>query len=508
MLIREAQQAMKAWLSQAPSPEQKLDWRWVERSKDMPEVDSYWWLNWAGPFTEEEQQQWNRLFVPPVDEATKNQLAPLLKQSRERELEAAIAAQREPRLWYPAIEIDIVRQCIAEYIQLDAEIEREEPNAIVRQLYHGTIEDGLDYFRMIEATYEGDTERYWEFNQPIRQLPTQDEMAYALSWLRRILQQGLTQPATADVSKQLMRFLRERLHLSLDVSTNAGEPPVVSPQNPAETAQTVSVEAAKCFFETVLRESGYEGWRAVIDYGGSGTRVQSGLHQVILSGESFTLKKIRHLLAHELAGHVARSFAGEHSLIDLLGFGTKDYDATEEGYALYYERRVAALHGQSLDDLGRMCNMLATGFASGVVTPPQTFSSLYAFFALLFLVHRCLSRSWEDRQIAQNRTHKMALEWCLRTFRGVPDLQQAGVCHLQGVTYLRGLLLIERVVAEDEAVLEKLAVGKVAYNLLPLLEPLQMVPPPQPLRHLAYDPELDKYILSFESNQKGGEKTA
>jgi hypothetical protein len=43
-----------------------------------------------------------------VDEATKEQLATLLVQSRERELAAAFAEQREPRLRYPAIEIEDV----------------------------------------------------------------------------------------------------------------------------------------------------------------------------------------------------------------------------------------------------------------------------------------------------------------------------------------------------------------------------------------------------------------
>lgn len=505
LLTREVQEAMQAWLAQAPSPEQQLDYRWIKRIRDEPSADTYWWLTWAGPFNEEEQQIWDRLFKPPVDEPVKHQLASLLKQSRERELEAALAEHREPHLRYPAIEIDNVRRSIANIMQFDAEIEREEPNAIVRQLYHGVLEDNLNYIRMIEATYEGDTDRYWRSNQPEEQLPTPDEMAYALSWVQRLIQQGLEQPATAGVSEELLSFLQERLHLTLTPSPVDGRIAVVNPQRPSETAQMVSAEAVRRFFETVLRESGYEGWQAVRDYGESGTRVDPGLRQVILSGESFSLTRIRHLLAHELAGHVARSFAGEHSCIGLLALGTQNYQATEEGVALYHERQVLALHGQTRDESARMSGMLATGFASGVVTPPQTFSSLYTFFALLLLLHRCLARPWEDVQTAQKRSHKLALERCLRTFRGVPDLQQAGVCYLQDVIYLRGLLLIDRIVAEDKTALDRLAVGKIAVHLLPLLEPLHLPLPPQPLRQLAYDPNLDDYILSFEPKKE--EKT-
>ncbi|TMD60934.1 MAG: hypothetical protein E6I97_27685, partial [Chloroflexi bacterium] len=141
---REAQQAMGQWLSQATPPEQQLDRRWIGRYRELTSQDSYWWLSWAGPFTEE-QQQWDRLFTPPVGEATKELVAPLLKQSRERELEAALAEQREPRLWYPAIEINEVRRRITALVGLAAEIEREEPNEIVRLLYHGAIENDVDY---------------------------------------------------------------------------------------------------------------------------------------------------------------------------------------------------------------------------------------------------------------------------------------------------------------------------------------------------------------------------
>ncbi|MFL5657669.1 MAG: hypothetical protein ACJ8CB_26245, partial [Ktedonobacteraceae bacterium] len=279
-------------------------------------------------------------------------------------------------------------------------------------------------------------------------------------------------------------------------------------RNPAENPRTISAEAARTFYETILRESGYEDWQVVIDYAGGGTRVESGLRHLFLSPEGFTLERVRILLAHELAGHVARSFAGEHSPIGLLGIGTRDYYPTEEGLALYHECRVDALHGQVLDDSGLMSGMLATGLATGVVTPPQTFSSLYAFFEMLLILYRLLRRPWEEVHNAQKRVHRLVLARCLRTYRGVPDLEQAGVCHLQDVAYLRGLLLIERIAAEDETALDRLAVGKIAYDLLPVLHPLKMAPPPQPLRQLAYDPGLDSYILSFESPEEDAEKLA
>ncbi len=53
-------------------------------------------------------------------------------------------------------------------------------------------------------------------------------------------------------------------------------------------------------------------------------------------------------------------------------------------------------------------------------------------------------------------------------------------------------------VAQDETVLDRLAVGKVALELLPELRRLGITASSQSFRTLALDPDLDAYILSFE----------
>jgi Domain of unknown function (DUF1704) len=141
-----------------------------------------------------------------------------------------------------------------------------------------------------------------------------------------------------------------------------------------------------------------------------------------------------------------------------------------------------------------------------VVTPPQTFSSLFSFFEPFLLLYRLLWRDDEDRATAEQRARRNALMRCLRTYRGVTDLQRPGVCFTKDVVYLRGLLKIEHAVADDEMVLDRLAVGKVALELLPELQELGIVVPQQfsSLRKLAYDPGLDDYILSFEKEADRG----
>src|SRR5579859_845207 len=105
MFAHEALEEIKQWRDSAVSPQHQLDWRWVERYRELVTYDSYWWLTWAGPFAKQEQQEWDRLFALPLDEVTKEQLGTLMKVSRERELIVALSEQREPRLHYPALDI-------------------------------------------------------------------------------------------------------------------------------------------------------------------------------------------------------------------------------------------------------------------------------------------------------------------------------------------------------------------------------------------------------------------
>jgi transcriptional regulator with XRE-family HTH domain/tetratricopeptide (TPR) repeat protein len=509
-LTQSALDAIEQWHRQATiSPRYQLDWRWVERYRELAAYDSYWWLTWAGPFSEEEQRQWERLFTPPMDESTREQLGVLLMQSRERELEASLAEERDPHLRYPAIEIEEVRRRITALQTLMAEIRQSEPNAIVRRLYQETIGEEVDFLRLIEATSEGDTAQFWACNLSLFPAPTAEEMHAALARVTCTLQQGCSRPEIAEVSQQLDEFLRTQLHLSLSDLVCSDERQAEQEEQQAEEQPSsahlrrmVSAQAARRFFAAVLQECGFEGWQVVIDSNAANARVEQGLRRFYLPEQRFALEKIRHLIAHELLGHVAQCAAGERSPLGLLGIHLKNSQPTEEGLALYHERHMAALYGQPFNESGMYNGMLATGLACGVVTPPQTFRSLFTFFERYSLLGRLLRRPDANRQKARKQARTYALSTCLRTFRGVPDLQRAGVCYLQDTVHLHGLRLIEQAIKEDESVLDRLAVGVCAIEHLPDLQELGILSAPQPLRKLADDPHLDAYILSFEESEE------
>jgi hypothetical protein len=218
----------------------------------------------------------------------------------------------------------------------------------------------------------------------------------------------------------------------------------------------------------------------------------------------FSLSSVKDLFAHEVAGHVARCVAGEQSSLGLLGIQTQNHAPTEEGYILYHQRQLATLHDEPWNDSGMRLSTLSLGLALGIMTPPQTFLAICSFIESFSLLRRLLKHPEIERGVHEIRARAFALNHCLRVFRGVPDLTQAGICYPQDAIYLRGLFMVERAVSEDKTVLDRLAVGKVALELLPDLQELGITSTSLPsLYTRASDPDLDAYILSFMSEASG-----
>jgi hypothetical protein len=74
-----------------------LDWRWYPRYKQAIAFDVFGWLTHAGPFSATEEQEWKNLYDLHNEQAQERR-EQLMKASRDRELEKALAEEREPRL--------------------------------------------------------------------------------------------------------------------------------------------------------------------------------------------------------------------------------------------------------------------------------------------------------------------------------------------------------------------------------------------------------------------------
>ena len=67
MCVEDIRNTSEDWHKPAATSLDQLDWRWVERYRQLDSFDSYWWLAPAGLFTQEEQQQWDQRFMKPLD---------------------------------------------------------------------------------------------------------------------------------------------------------------------------------------------------------------------------------------------------------------------------------------------------------------------------------------------------------------------------------------------------------------------------------------------------------
>lgn len=137
-----------------------LDWQWFPRYQKLASYSDVGWLAQAGPFSEEEQQEWNTLIFQKDDELAAKRLATIIALSRKRELALSLREEREPCFHYPRIPCEEVQSRITGFSQIRTEIERDESNAIVRRLYLSAIDELLDELHMIAAVSRQDADKW------------------------------------------------------------------------------------------------------------------------------------------------------------------------------------------------------------------------------------------------------------------------------------------------------------------------------------------------------------
>ncbi|TMD57811.1 MAG: DUF1704 domain-containing protein, partial [Chloroflexi bacterium] len=361
MFIDESLHELKHGRQVSSTGQYQLDWRWVERYREIAAFNSLWWLAPSGPFTDDEACEWNMLVRQGTlnDETRLSRLEAIVTQAREREVTAAFAKKREPRFCYPVIPIDDVEARLAALADLEGEIDRDEPNALVRHFYHDTIVEQRAFLRMIQATSQGDGQIFWACNQQLHPQPTVDEMQYALSRAGAVIQHGLGHQTSEvrELAHCVQSLLQERLLTPDTLLRNEAAFPVptgtIAQSAPMRETNfhVFAPHIVQRFFEAALHNADYDGWSVSLDATAQSARIEQGLRQLILpASASFTVEQVRNYLAHELGGHVARAVAGEHSPLGLLGIGTKNNLATEEGLALYLEQQAAALQGTFYDE--------------------------------------------------------------------------------------------------------------------------------------------------------------
>lgn len=494
-----ALEEIRAW--REASPREQLDWRWSARYRELVQYDAEQWLTPAA-FSAEERETWRHLQEHSPAAENQHSLEELMAESREREILAALSEGREPRLRYPRIPIAEVMQRIEGLRALAEEIAREEPNAVVRRLYLDVIEENLCLLHLIQATHEGNTQAFWHNNRGLHTEPTPPEMERALAQVARLISLGKQRPDLAEMSEATWQFL-QHIHAPVPLLSAPIQETAIQKDlpEPAAASRFVAPQTVQRFFEAVMRDYGFDGWRTVIDAAATGPYVESFTQCLTLPDREMSLGRVRHLLSHEIECHVFRAVMGTKSPLALLGTGTAFYRMTEEGLAKYYDNQTAQVQGQVEDEFltGGFIGTLATGLACGVLCTPLTFSQLYRFLEMFLVLQRVLTGASKTVEKARTNAPRLARLRCLRTFQGVPDLTIAGIAYTHDALYHRGQQRVALAIQQDAQVLTRLMVGKVGLQQLDDLAELGITEPASQLRRLAHDPDLDQSILSFES---------
>jgi tetratricopeptide (TPR) repeat protein len=482
------------------SPHYYLDAQWAERYLQLARYDDTEWLSSAGPFSDEEKQEWEILSAEKKEGKAKARMEDIMLQSRQRELEHCFVEQREPYLHYSTIPIATVEEHITGFERLLDEITSQEQHVIVRRLYQKSIQEQLSYLHMYKAIIQKECDRVWHYNQHLFGIPSREEVEIALLPLVRMLVGAQAHPEVGTIATNLLTQIKT-WNIHQDIFTpkfDHKREQNVSNERSIAVGQfdkkKVTPEIAKCFFEDILYSFyHFRDWEVCISPTRTMAHVEPSLRRVILPQKEYSIEKLRGLLAEEIETHVFRAEAGYASPLMLLGSGTARYKYTEEALATLAK-------GEQANPKKSWLGTLAAGLMAGVVNPPFTFSTLVLFLKQAFLVRNI---KYEPYREAEEGAQKEALERAVRAVRGIPDLTRSGICCLLDRIYLKGYLDLSDFLKKGGDI-QSLFVGKIGTDDLPDMEQIHLLKPAIQQQHLAEQLDIYTHIRKIEKRSIAG----
>src|SRR6266567_1264668 len=482
----------------------QLDRRWFPRFHELVNYDDLALLAQAGPFNVEEQAEWEALASRQNHDESEGRLLELIARTRKREFACSLEENRPPIIWYQRLPLalDDIRERIGGLASLYKEIEAQETNAVVRRLYLDAIDEHLTILRLCEATALQDQEAVWQANLKLYGKPSLREFKIALQLLCSSLLEARHHQSAGATAEEALAQLRawgispheiaaEELFIPKQEATQQRNHKALAGEK-----RMFPTTIVKRFFQDVFAMYGADDYEVSISPARDHTYVDTNVLVLVLPETSFSVAKIRQLLAEEIETHAYRAIAGRHSPLALLGSGLARHFATEEGLAFHYVQRVNQLvNGET--KVKTWNGTLAPGLAAGILTPALSFQELRAFFEKVFLVDKLLNDcAWEE---AFASARQSAWARASRTFRGIPFLDQAGYCSLKDRIYLEGYLEVSRYLDAhgDE---QRLNVGSIGIQHLEDMAELGILAPNYQHQHLALAPHLVDHLAKYELN--------
>jgi tetratricopeptide (TPR) repeat protein len=471
----------------------QLDRRWFTRFDDLTDYNDTKMLTQAGLFTKEEQKDWELLSLQD-DEASQDQQFKLIARSRSRAAMQSREEQCEPTIQYPFFPLDNVQKRIRGLVTLRTEIEELETNAIVRRLYLAAVDDHLIFLRMCEAIVKQDQAAALKYNLQLYGKPSEREFKIALQQLCEMLLKARSHPLACIPAQEALAQLKSwGLSPEWLATENVFAPafaPIAHPDKAFQASEKkmFSTATLRRFFIDVLAMYEKANWTVLVSPARDHTTIETTRRELILPDKSFSVQKVRQLLAEEIEVHSYRAIAGRNSPLALLGSGLANHLATDEGLAYHYVQSVnAQVYGKYEEK--KWNATLTTGFASGVLTPPLSFPELRAFLEKMFVVSELLDGATLEK--ASEFALQAAWRRCSRVYRG------AGCLSLKDRAYLQGHLEISDYRAGGGN-LQRLYVGCVGVEHLNDMAELDILVPNHQHQQLALATDLADRLASYD----------
>lgn len=220
----------------------------------------------------------------------------------------------------------------------------------------------------------------------------------------------------------------------------------------ANTEKPIDAEGALKRFEEALKLYALHDWSLSVRQK-LVARVTVGGSKIYVRGDArFSEEDIASLIAHEIETHVLTAENGSHQPYQLLKRGLAGYLDTQEGLAIYNERRALGPYAE------------------------KRYNPARNLVGLLYCQEHSLAQTRTFLQVQLGFTPEKALRQSVSMKRGMGDTSVAGA-FTKSIAYFRGVTAIEKFVANGGD-LKRLYVGRIALEDLELVEQLPEIKAP------------------------------
>lgn len=341
---------------------------------------------------------------------------------------------------------------VSNYEELVKEIETEEKNDTVKELYLDKVGAQVTRLKMMQASQVHDDKEFYRLSSALYGKPKMSYFAYIAKRLTERSEQN--DVAWKESSAKRIHKLLSKIDTSKVTYSNDVLPEIFHEKN----ERSLSPKAVKQIFSAVLEQYKIAGWRVIIDTTENRRRfsVLPGSKEIYIpsSGNlvdrSLPLTRLRAeaIAQHEVGVHVRRASEGAKQPLQLLALGLPGYLRGEEGIASYVQQQI-----EGAEEYYGFDRYLAASVAVGLDGEPRDFRAVYSIMYDYFVL-----TSTED-SLDKDRVISAAWDSTLRVFRGT-SAHTPGCIFTRDLAYLEGNIGVWQLMVDKPQVFDSLFIGK------------------------------------------------